>query len=333
LFDPPGKIDPLSFPAAEGTDPPRLSVTGTGDALAAVGLSLSHQTIVSFESENRFAPPQRLDGVSNAISPQPVPALAGSGVGLVAWEQSAGPSDPPTLRGRVIDSGSFGPEVPLSRPELGAVDTGAALSAGVDRLGDVAVVFLQGGALDHRISAATLVQPPKRFDTEISDRWRRGTRPRLHWSPSADPWSPVVYKVVLDGTVLGTTPETSFLAPAPIPDGVHRLQIVATDRHGQERPAPSDTLRIDTTPPTVSISVRGKRLDVHVHDPPARNATGKRQGSGVARVQVSFGDKHSITRTGDVNHRYRHGGHFAVRVQASDHAGNQRVVRKRITVR
>jgi hypothetical protein len=137
-------------------------------------------------------------------------------------------------------------------------------------------------------------------------------RPTLRWTAGLDLWGSQTFQVVIDGKVVGTTGAETFVPPAPLRSGTHKLQIVAIDRAGQTTPSHTRTLRIDGSAPRISVSLRGRRVGVRVRD---------RGGSGLARATVSFGDGSKV-RGAAVSHVYAHGGRFQVRVTAVDRAGN-----------
>jgi len=148
LFEGPVPMDGLTFPASDAADPPQLSETGAGDALVTVGLAGSHQTMASVArpSTNVFTAPAPVDRVANAIDPQPAPAMADHGIGLVAWLQSSAAGAPVSVVGDSLARFTFTKAVTLSTSTFGSVDPTNGLYASTDRLGDVTVAYLQAAA-------------------------------------------------------------------------------------------------------------------------------------------------------------------------------------------
>ena len=168
-------MDGLAFPAADAADAPQLSENGVGDALVAVGLAGSHETMASVakHSTNVFTPPARLDPLADAIDPAAAPALANNGIGLVAWLQSSAPGAPVTVIGRALAHFSFVKPVTLSNPTFGSVDPTNGLFASTDRLGDSTVAYLQGSATVRSVV--------------LSGEVRSGVLPPLGPAPAAAP--------------------------------------------------------------------------------------------------------------------------------------------------
>ncbi|HEV3229517.1 MAG TPA: hypothetical protein VGY97_08590 [Solirubrobacteraceae bacterium] len=156
LFESPVPLDDLTFPATDSAGPPALSSTGKGDALVAVGLLSSHQTIASVARAkfHRFEAPIPLNSGTDAVDPQPAAALGNNGVGLVAWHQSSAAGAPIGVMGRSLAGFHFGPEVRLSSPSLGSVAITGGFYAAADRHGNATVAYVQGDAAGRRIVVA-----------------------------------------------------------------------------------------------------------------------------------------------------------------------------------
>jgi hypothetical protein len=124
------------------------------------------------------------------------------------------------------------------------------------------------------------------------------------------------------------------VTPARVPDGKHLWRVLAIDRRGQSVRSPARLLRVDATPPLLSVRVGGKRKRgalVRVTSR-ARDVLNP-EGSGVRVVRISFGDGSPKLAARAAVHRYRHSGAFTVQVSATDKAGNVTVVKRRIRVR
>jgi hypothetical protein len=107
----------------------------------------------------------------------------------------------------------------------------------------------------------------------------------------------------------------------------------AIDIRGQVTRSRTRNLRIDATPPLLSIGYKRSKRVVTVG---VRGRDDTRFGvyaSGLARVTVSWGDRTPVTtsRFGvRATHRYRRGGTYELRIIARDKAGNERVDVRRV---
>ncbi len=231
----------------------------------------------------------------------------------------------------------FGPDTLVSDPSLGPVDPAAGLDADVDRAGDGVMAFVQSAADGRRLVVATFDRAPGAPAPSTTTNWRRLNRGPLTWSPAFDVWGGLSYQVLVDGQPVGTTGASTLTPAAPIADGLHRWQVVATDPRGQSVRSASRNLRIDATPPALTVKVAGKQqpgkkltLTVHAIDlrPPA--------GSGVKQMRIDFADGTPptvlLTDRATFGHSFRKGT-FRVRVSATDVAGNATVVYRTVTIK
>jgi hypothetical protein len=330
-FDPPVIVD-----GGEGVDGVRVAINGRGVGYAAAGGAATSSAYGAVLKDDVFNPGLLLGGGFGQV-PAPVPAVAETGDGVIAYQQGD------QAGGRSVHARAYdyvpasravtqpGPDVLLSDPALGSTDAAHGLDAASDRVGDTAIAFVQGGA----IVVASFDRAPGGFRATTTTRWRRYARPPLKWGASADLWGPLTYQVQIDGKVYGQTQSTGITVPIVVPDGLHRWRVVAIDRHGQTATTPTRNLRVDATPPRVTFKIGGQRkvgklvkVAVRVTDA-ARNGA---KASGLKSVRIGFGDGTTAIGTRGV-HRYRHSGKVTVRISASDKAGNVVTVRRRITIR
>jgi hypothetical protein len=141
------------------------------------------------------------------------------------------------------------------------------LAIGHSGLGDGLVAFEQGPVGDAAILAAAVSAPPAPFMLNVPRGWVRPTGVRAHWQPSASANTPLRYTVILDGQRLPTPPGVSSLALDPrwLSEGVHWVQVLATDADGQSTLTPVEELRIRDRP----LAARRPRLRVAHRRPPA----------------------------------------------------------------
>jgi hypothetical protein len=245
--------------------------------------------------------------------------------------QGSGASDA-TVRARYFDGveqTKLENEAVLSRPEFGPVDPDRGLDAAASRAGDVAAVFIQASAEGRRLVAGFYDKPPSRIAGSNSQTIRRLNR--LSWGASLNLLGPVTYRVVVDGRQVAETNDTRWVPPPGlIPDGNHTWQLFLRDRRGQEVRSRTRRLRVDNTPPLVSVSLRKRGRVLSVRARP-RDSRGRLR-SGINRVLVDWGDRKLLRMGTRSSKRYGRKGRYTIRVKALDKAGNETVVTRRVQI-
>jgi hypothetical protein len=246
------------------------------------------------------------------------------GGGISAWP-SADPQGAPEVAVRE--------DFPGGAVQTGLVSGGAGgpiaeLSVGRSGLGDGLVAFQQGPLGDAAIVAALVSAPPDQFVISVPKGWIKPSQAHISWQPAASANGPLSYTVVLDGHRL-PTPAGAFsltINPHELGDGVHQVQLLATDAHGQSTLTPPSPLKINGQPPIVKITRAedGHGVTVRVSD--------GESGVDVHAVNVSFGDGRRASGRKVFHHRYARAGVYTVMVSVRDNLGNHGVVRQLVSV-
>jgi PKD domain len=247
------------------------------------------------------------------------------GGGVSAWP-SADPQGAPAVAVRE--------DFPDGAVQTGLVSGGAGgvigeLAVGRSGLGDGLVAFQQGPLGDAAIVAAQVTAPPASFVASVPKGWVKPAQAHITWEAAASANGPVSYTVVLDGHRLAT-PAGAFaltIPPAELGDGVHEVQLLATDAYGQSTLSSPFPLKIAGGPPSVKITSAqgGYGVTVRVSDALA--------GVDAHAVSVSFGDGQRASGRLVFHHRYAHAGVYTVVVSARDKIGNQGIVRQLVSAR
>ena len=215
----------------------------------------------------------------------------------------------------------------MSRPDLGPVaDPGVFI--GGDRVGDFAVAMVQGGAGSRALTVAVFDRPPGAPFIESSQTYKRKTRPELRWRPGLELWGAQTYRVYVDGVLIGQTTNDTLVPATPLTTGRHTWQVEAVDRAGQTSRSRARTMKIDATPPTLRVSVSGKRVAGRALKITVRASDSG--GSTLDHTTVDYGDRSRTSSSRTTRHRYRRGT-FTLKVAAVDKAGN--VTRKQVRLR
>jgi hypothetical protein len=338
-FDDPAAID---GGGALGPDAvPRIGLNGRGQGIATVEAPGS--TLAAVVKDDALTP-ARVVGSAAAVPSQPVAGFAENFDGAVAWLQP-GAGDAVEVRGRLLEDDialaqppPFGPDVLLSDPSLGSVVGAAGLDADVTRAGDALIAFVQQNADGRRLVVAAYDRVPGAPEPTTSTGWRRAKQPVLAWADSFDVWGGLTYSILLDGQPVGTATSGRFTMPTPILDGIHRWQVIATDRRGQVARSASRNLRIDSTPPRMLIKVEGKRqtgkrITFYVRAIDLRSPAG----SGIRQVRIDYRDGTvpvvTTTERPIFSHFFARRGTYKVRISTQDGAGNYLVAYRTVKVK
>ncbi len=247
------------------------------------------------------------------------------GGGIAAW---------PSSDRRSVPGVAVREDYPEGGVQTGLVSGGAGgpigeLSVGRSGLGDGIVAFQQGPLGDAAIVASQITMTPGHFVITAPKGWIRPRQAHISWEEAPSANAPISYTVVLDGHALPTPAGSSSLAIDPrfLPSGIHQLQLLATDRYGQQTLTAPSKLRVDASGPHVSVRLtgRGSEVSVSVSDPQ----------SGVASRSVSivYGDGARAARRTRTRHRYARRGSYTIVVRATDQLGNTTVVRRTVRAR
>jgi hypothetical protein len=246
---------------------------------------------------------------------------------LVAWQVTPA-GGTPELHARYRDGGDFGAEQAISLPQYGPTDAASGLLAAGDDTGDIAVAFMQGGA----IMVGAIDQPPGRFGPIRLTGFQRSARPALSWTTSMEAWGRY-FRVTIDGAQAGVAGRRSFRPSAPLAQGVHTWQVTALDRRGQSYAAPAATVKVDSVAPFALARLSGPqqagarlKLTLRALDTATGTATPTPgiATSGVRQVVVDWGDRsarQSILHGAE--HAYRRAGRYTLRIVVVDGAGNR----------
>jgi hypothetical protein len=225
-------------------------------------------------------------------------------------------------------------DFPGGAAQTGLVSGGAGgpigeLAVGRSGLGDGLVAFQQGPLGNAAIVVADASAPPAELILSAPNGWVKPARATLSWEPARSADGPVAYAVVLDGHPFAA-PSGALsmrLSPRGLGDGVHRVQLLATDIYGEATLSAPAKLRIDGQPPKVSVRLSrgGTSVVVSVRDPDS--------GVDAAAVRVQFGDGRSAHGRKRLSHRYARAGVYRIVVRVRDRVGNTGVVRRLVSVR
>ena len=219
------------------------------------------------------------------------------GGGLSAWP-SASASGAPAVAIRE--------DFPEGAVQTGLVSGGAGgpigeLAVAGSGLGDGLLAFQQGSLGDAAIVASQVSAPPAAFALQGPKVWIKPSQALIEWQPAPSANPPVTYSVVLDGHLVPTPPSALALAlnPRGLGDGIHQVQVLATDSQGEQTLTAPISLRIDGRPPVVKVAASRRRPQVTVR------VTDKQSGVAYLLGQGQPATAATPRGTPTVSHTYR----------------------------
>jgi hypothetical protein len=202
------------------------------------------------------------------------------------------------------------------------------LSLGGDGQGDALLAWTQGPAGSSEVLGGFVQAPPAPFQVTTPVGWVRASSARISWEAAPDAVAGVTYSVYVDGhpRVRGLTGLATSLNPIALGDGVHRVQVLATDNSGQQTMSAASKLEVDANPPIVKVRLidRGSGVRVTIRD----SASGVDAGA----CGISFGDGRRARGRKTVSHRYAHPRLYTITALVRDRVGNEATVHLRVRV-
>lgn len=307
--------------------PPSVAVDSKGNFRTTYDASGTAQLM----SGNDFEPlgsPLSLGGVgsprqpANTTSTRVLSSINPAGGGVSAWPAGDAGGLPAVSAREDFADGAW-QSARLAAPVSGPVGPPALGGSGN---GDAAIAFVQGPAEAQQVMGAIAKAPPGEFEATTPVGWVRGSRATVSWEAPSEAFGGTSYEVLVDGQVRSRhlTGLALRLDPRALGDGVHEVQVLASDGLGQQTMTPEAALKVDANPPEVTLRRRGRRVAIRVVD----------RGSGaVARdTTMAFGDGTSARHKLKTRHTYAAGGTYTIVVHSRDRVGNNLNVNLRVKV-
>jgi hypothetical protein len=203
----------------------------------------------------------------------------------------------------------------LSAPISGPLGTPVLGGSGQ---GDALIAFAQGPPDQQQVMAAVAKAPPGQFQAIAPVGWVKGSSATISWEPPSEAFGTTTYALVVDGQIhqRGLTGLSTHVDPRGLGDGVHEVQVLATDSLGQQTMTPAAELKVDATPPRVSVRLLGGDA-VHVR------IYSRASGAVPSATTVAFGDGTRAHGRLSVRHAYAHPGRYELEVRSRDRVGNR----------
>ncbi len=309
--------------AAPTLGAPSISLSGGGNtgayrlAYAAGGAAMS---LTGSDFNGNGAPA----ALGTAQSETALTTAGLDGGGVTVWRATNGAGQP-AIDAREDFAGGAWQLAGLSAPLGGELDEPVLGGAG---LGDALIAFRQGPPGQSEVMAAVAKAPPGDFLVEAPVGWVRGAAAKIAWNAAPEAYGTTTYALVVDGQIRqrGLTGLSARLPSRGLGDGVHHVQVLATDGLGQQTMTAAATLKIDAEPPDVSVRrLGGLQVQVRVSDPYS--------GALARDTRIDFGDGTPLVRGRlRVRHAYTHAGLYVIVVHDRNAAGNSGVAHLRVQV-
>ncbi len=212
----------------------------------------------------------------------------------------------------------------LSAPLSGPV---GAPMLGSSEQGDALIAFSQGPADAQQVMGAVAKSPPAQFLATAPINWVKGGSATISWEAPAEAFGTTTYAVLVDGRVVLRRLKglSAHLDSRGLGNGVHRVQVLATDSLGQETMTAAATLKVDASPPEVNVRKLGGGLVLV-------RVTDRASGAVAGDTYISFGDGARARHKLSAVHRYAGAGRYVIVVQSRDRVGRGVIARIRVQV-
>ena len=326
----------------DGAGQPQLAMNEYGDGFVTAATTSGHQLIETPMANNGvLGTATSLAPGGGAALPYAVPANAGLISNLIAWQETPASGPAQVVVSYAPNGADLRSPMVVSSAANGSTDAAKGLFASGDLDGDAAVAWVQGPAGALSIDAAEMVAGPQGGGAK-GVIYTKSNAPLLGWRAARESWGPSLYTVSLDGEVVGQTSALGLQLPGPLSDGPYTYKVTVANQAGQSSTTLSQTLFVDTYPPTLQTKLSGKlqasktlTLTLRYKDRPNPTEPSAKA-SGVGTEAVNWGDGTALV-TGKTmvrdRHTYRRPGRYALTVTVADRAGNTATTTRTLVVK
>ncbi len=288
--------------------PPSVAIDSEGD----YRLTYTAQGAVQLVTGDDYHPSSAPTTLGPTGGERALSAIDPAGGGVAVWPGMSASGLPATAAREDFAGGAW-QSAELSAPLSGPIGPPV---LGSSSRGDALMAFTQGPPDQQQVMAAVAKSPPGQFLATVPIGWVRGSAATVTWEEPAEAFGSTTYAVLVDGHVVlsGLEGLSARLDPRGLGNGVHKVQVLATDSLGQQTMTPVATLKVDAGPPEVSIYQLGRgRVQVRVFD----RASGALAGD----TSIAFGDGTHTSGRLTATHHYRRPGRYAIVVHSRNRVG------------
>lgn len=278
--------------------------------VAGPSMNAGTTTVLSGDEFKGLSSPSALGSASGA---QTETTINPAGGGVTVWPSTSATNMPVVDARETYASGAWQLAqlaAPLSGPASEPVLGGSGQ-------GDALIAFRQGPPTQPQVMAAVAKSPPGSFLAEAPVGWVNANSAKITWEATPEAFGATTYALVVDGQVRerGLTGLSTRLNPHALGNGIHHVQILATDSLGQETMTPVAELKVDANPPSVSVkSLTHDAIRVRVYD--------RASGVVASATSIAFGDGARAHGRLTARHTYARPGRYELVVKSRSKAGN-----------
>ncbi len=310
--------DAAKFAAPAAVDagvsaPGAPSVAVDADGSFATGFTDGVAAMAARGTDRGVQAPQRIDAGSSTATGDPGVELAGSGAAVVAFGVDV--NRRPGVEVHELRADGVPQQRTVSAARGGIVGSLELAGSG---LGDALIGFLQGSGATTQIGATAVDAPPDEFGVQTPIDWVATPTVKLRWDPAAHAIGGVTYTVTVDDQTVaeGLTGTSYTLKGDDVGSGRQTVAVIATDSGGQETTSDPAELKVDRSPPTVTVRRRGRRTVVVT-------LTDRQSGLDAASTRLRIGEGKTLTGQRRYALRLTRAGRFKAFVRGRDKAGNR----------
>jgi hypothetical protein len=289
---------------------PSVAIDTTGEyRLAYVGENSAQEL-----SGDDYHQPTAPLSLGPAAGPSLLTTIDPSGGGVSAWPATSS-AGLPVIDARENFTHGAWQLAELSAPLSGP--TGPPVLGGSGQ-GDALIAFSQGPADQQQVMAAVAKAPPGQFLAIAPVGWVKGSSATISWEPPVEAFGATTYALVIDGQIREThlSGASVRIDPRGLGDGIHAVQVLATDSLGQQTMTPAAELKVDANPPRVSVrSLAHDTVRVRVYS--------HASGAVASATSIAFGDGARAHGRLSVRHTYARPGRYELTVESRDRVDNR----------
>jgi PKD domain len=324
----PSSFDPSGGKFEGSVALPGATADGLGPSSAAVDPSGNFRLAWTQEENVRLVSGglQGL-GTPTTIGTSDGPALttiSASGGGTTTW--TASEAGRPVVEVREDFTNGAYQAATLAGDVPGAV---SGLSLGGSGQGDALTAWMQGPPGRSEVVGDFVQAPPSTLIVSTPSGWVRKREATVTWEPVSDAAPGVSYSIYVDGRELmsGLRQTSVNLRSALLGNGLHQVQVLATDSANQRTMSVKAPLKIDVDPPIVRVELIDHRRGVQVR------VSDDASGVDAQATRISFGDGAHSSEHARARHLYRHAGLYTITAKVRDNVGIGATVHIRVKVR
>jgi hypothetical protein len=192
------------------------------------------------------------------------------------------------------------------------------LEGGTSGAGDALVAFRQGESGESAIVADRIAAAPANFSVQTPEGWVAPRKATVRWAPPQSAVGGLVYGLLVNGRMVRSGLQRLRFTPPPVQlfDGVGKVQVVATDRLGEEVLSRPAKMKVDSQPPRFQLRVDRRGGVAHLKLKDAQSGLVPRA------TRISFGDGTKARRGSFFTHHYQQPGTYKIHLRAEDRVGN-----------